>query len=400
MPARCRMTVVLAAGAICVSATGGRAADWPNWHGPTYDGHSTETGFKTAWSGELPIAWQQRIGPGFSGITTAAGRAYTCGTADGQQTLFCLDAATGKVRWQTAFEKAYRSDMGSGTRATPTIDAGRVYIFGALGTVACLDAANGSKVWSRRFDHAPHWGYAGSVLIRGRLAILTTGGQDGALRALDKQTGRTIWRCGSDGDSGYSTPYPFRFEGGDYVCGFLGKSVVIAEEKTGREVFHMPWTTDWKVNATTPIFHNGYLFVTSGYHTGCGLYRLRRSGEALEAEEVWRSKVLKNKFQTPVLYRGKLYSFDQRAFSCVDFLTGKREWRESGRHGTVLLADGHLIALTEQGRLRIGPASPASFQPTGESDVLDDRCWTVPTLSDGRLFARNMERIVCVDLRK
>lgn len=394
------MTIVLVAGAMGVWASGGRAADWPNWHGPSHDGHSTETGFKRSWNGDLPITWQRTIGPGFSGITTADGRAYTCGTADGQQTLFCLDAATGKVRWQTAFEKAYRSDMGNGTRATPTIDAGRVYIFGALGTVACLDAANGSKVWSRRFDHAPHWGYAGSVLIRGKLAILTTGGQDGALRALDKQTGRTVWHCGSDTDSGYSTPYPFRFEEVDYVCGFLGTSVVIAEEKTGREVLHMPWSTDWKVNATTPIFHDGYLFITSGYHTGCGLYRLRRAGQRLEADEVWRSKVLKNKFQTPVLYQGKLYSFDQRAFSCVDFLTGKRQWRESGRHGTVLLADGHLIALTEQGRLRIGPASPAGFQPTGETDLLDDRCWTVPTLSDGRLFARNMERIVCVDLRK
>ncbi len=265
--------------------------------------------------------------------------------------------------------------------------------------MASFDARTGTPLWQRKYDRVPQWGYSGSVLVQGNLAIVAVGGQDGGLRALDKKSGKEVWKCGSDRDAGYSTPYPFEFEGTNYVCSFLGNTVVIANIKTGREVFSMPWKTDHKVNASTPIFHDGHLFLSTGYNTGCGLYKLRKKGGKLEAREVWRSKVLMNKFQTPVLYKGKLYSYDQKAFHCVDFMTGKQEWRERGKHGTVVLANGHLLALTDQGKLRVAKASPKGFEPTGESQILDDRCWTVPTLSNGRLYARNQDRIVCVDLR-
>lgn len=376
------------------------AENWAHWRGPRYDGHSAEKNFKRAWQGDLKTLWQREIGTAYSAISCVDGRVFTCGTAKGKQVAICLDAVSGKVLWQTPFEDAYRDSMGSGTRSTPTIDEGRVYLMGARGTVVCLDADKGSQIWSRRFDHVPQWGYSGSVLIRGPLAVVATGGKGKGLRALNKTTGREVWACGADGDPGYSTPYPFTFDGTEYICSFLGKSVVIAELKAGREVLNMPWITDWKVNAATPIFHDGYLFLSSGYRTGCGLYKLRKTGDKLAADEVWRSKVLLNKFQTPVLYKGNLYSFDQKAFKCVNFLTGERRWRTRGKHGTVLLADGHLIALTAEGRLRVGKASPDGFEPTGEAAILDDRCWTVPTLYDGRLYARNLERIVCVDLRK
>lgn len=374
--------------------------DWPNWRGPGHDGRSAETDFKTAWEGNLEVVWQREIADGYAGISTSDGRVYTCGTADGNQVLFCLDAETGKTVWQAPIEGAYNNNYGNGTRGTPTIDGGRVYIMGALGTVACFDASTGSRVWERKYDRVPTWGYSGSVLVQGNLAIVAVGGEGGGLRALNKKSGKEVWKCGSDGDSGYSTPYPFEFEGKHYVCSFLGSSVVIANIKTGREVFSMPWKTDYKVNASTPIFHDGHLFLSTGYKTGCGLYKLRKKGSKLDAREVWRSKVLMNKFQTPVLYKGKLYSYDQKAFHCVDFMTGKQEWRQRGKHGTIVLANGHLLALSAQGKLRIAKASPKGFEPTAEAQILDDRCWTVPTLSNGRLYARNHERIVCVDLRE
>jgi outer membrane protein assembly factor BamB len=392
-----KVSTAVLTGSILVGSSLG--ADWPNWRGPNYDGHSSEQGFKTAWDGDLKTMWSRDIGAGYSGISLVEGRAYTCGSAGGKQVLLCLDATTGKPIWERPIEQEYQDSMGSGTRGTPTVDDGHVYVMGARGTLTCFDTGEGSQVWSRKYDHVPQWGYSGSVLIQGKLAIVVTGGADGALRALDKRTGKEVWKCGKDGDSGYSTPYPFEFQGGKYVCSFFGNSVVIAELSNGREVLNMPWVTDWKVNAATPIFHDGHLFLSSGYKTGCGLYKILKTGDKLEAREVWRSKVLMNKFQTPVLHEGKLYSFDQTAFKCVDFMTGKEEWKRRGKHGTVLFADGRLIALTAEGRLQIAKASPSGFEPTGEANILDDRCWTVPTLCDGRLYARNLERIVCIDLR-
>ena len=397
---RCFIHMVIVGGLLVTDSSLGE--DWPHWRGPGYDGHSAEKNFKTAWDDPPKTAWEHPIGAGYSGIAVVDGRVYTCGQPDGEQVLYCLDATSGKVVWETPFERAYHNNTWNGPRCTPTVNKDRVYVVGAQGTVACFKAATGKRVWGRQYKHVPQWGYSGSVLIQGKLAIVCTGGKDGALRALNKNTGEEIGKCGGDKHTGYSTPYPFEFEGGRYVCGFFGSSVIIADRKTGREVFSMPWKTDYKVNAATPIFHDGYLFLSSGYKTGCGVFKLSKDGDRLTAEKVWRSKKMRNKFQTPVLYRGKLYAFDQRGFKCLDFMTGDVQWNHRGgeyAHGSLVLANKHLVALSPEGELRIGKASPKRFNATGRAQILDGQCWTVPTLSNGRLYARNHKRIVCVDLR-
>ncbi len=314
--------------------------------------------------------------------------------------LFCLDADTGETLWRKAIESEYRDQHGSGTRATPTVDEGRVYILGAHGTLLCLDAETGSEIWTEKFDHAPQWGYAGSVLIEGQLAIATAGKSQGALAAFNKKTGEKVWQCGDD-PAGYATPYPFTFEGNRYIVGFTGTSVIIADAQDGRLVWRTPWETSYDVNASAPIFHNGHLFVSSGYRTGAGLFKLRRVGDKLAGEQVWKDKVLMNKFQSCILHEGNLYSSDQKALVCVDFLAGKERWRQHRvKHGTLVLANGHLILLTQDGQLQIAKASPAGFEPLTEAQILSGRCWTVPVLHEGRLYARNLERVVCFDLRK
>ncbi|MBK8268383.1 MAG: PQQ-like beta-propeller repeat protein [Planctomycetes bacterium] len=383
---------------LCIVTTLAHAEDWPNWRGPRYDGSSNETNFKKSWTDDLKKLWDLPIGSAYSGISVVGNRAYTCGIEKDKQTLFCIDVNNGKIIWKSPIEDNFKNEWGNGSRGTPTVNDSRVYIMGANGTVCCFEAADGKKVWSREFSNRPMWGYSSSVLIHDDLAIITPGGKDGAVRALKKSTGREAWHCGDDDSPGYSTPYPFSFDGRDYVVSFLGTGAIIADIKTGKEVARIPWKTDWNVNAATPIYHKGYLWLGSGYRTGCGVFKLSKAGDQIDAEEVWKSSVMLNKFQTPVLHDGKLYAFDERAFKCVDFKTGKLEWRERGENGTIILADGQLITLTEKGRLRIGKAPESGFTPTGEADILDDRCWTVPTLSNGKLYARNLERVVCYDL--
>lgn len=373
------------------------AEDWPHWRGPRFDGSSSETNFKKTWSGPLTKRWEQPIGSGYSGISVVGDRVYTCGIDKKKQALLCMNAADGKIFWKSIIEKNFKNEWGDGTRGTPTVEDGRVYIMGANGTFACYDAESGQKRWSHVFDNKPMWGYSGSVLVHGDLAIIAPGGKDGAMRAFNKIDGKEVWKCGSETSAGYSTPYHFSFGNRTYVVSFLGTAAVIADISNGRQVLRIPWATAWNVNAATPIYHDGHLWLGSGYHTGCGLFKLKTEGDALGVEEIWKSDVMLNKFQTPVLHEGKLYAFDERAFKCVDFLTGKLEWRDRGKNGTVILADGHLIALTEKGEIRVGKASPSGFTPTGEAEILDDRCWTVPTLSNGQLYARNLERIVCYD---
>lgn len=389
-------TVVVFLGAVLAAG-----ADWPHWRGPNHDGISAETGLQTAWTEKPPVVWEREIGSAFSAISCVGDRVYTCGTQNGQQVLLCLNADTGAVIWQTAFEPEYKERQGGdGTRGTPTVEDGRVYVQSAGGRILCCDAASGKEVWSRAFDAKPQWGYSGSILIEGDLAIAIGGDAEGVLVAMNKKTGEVVWRRGQT-PVGYSTPYPFTLGGQRYVVGFLGKSVIIVEARSGREAWSAPWETDWDVNAATPIFHDGLLFISSGYKTGAAVFRLRAAGEKVAADEVWRGKAIMAKFQTPVLHEGHLYVSDQKALRCVELATGKEKWSQRGvENGTVVLAEGSLFVLTEDGRLRIGRASPEKFAPTTDVEILSGRCWTVPTLYRGRLYARNLERIVCLKLTR
>ncbi len=387
--------VLCVSGVVCPT---GRA-DWPNFRGPNYDGISREKGLRTVWTGPMPLLWEQSLGSAFSSFACVGDKVYTCGTQDKQQVLLCLDAGTGRVVWRTALEKEFRESNGDGTRATPTVDEGRVYILGAYGRLLCADANNGRQIWSRQFHNKPTWGYAGSVLIEGGLAIASAGMNEGALVAFDKKTGEPVWKTG-DEPAGYSTPYPFTYQGRRYVVGFMADSAIIVDAKTGRQVWRMPWKTSWDVNASSPLYHDGHLFLTSGYRTGCALLKLKPDGDKLSCETVWQSKVLLNKFQSCILHSGKLYSSDQKAFKCVDFMTGEENWRINRvKHGTLILADGYLYLLTPEGQLQIGRASPEGFTALTSAEILTGRCWTVPVLHRGRLYARNLERAVCFNLK-
>ena len=384
---------------VCVPSAA-LAADWPNWRGPNHDGICSETGLRTQWDRPLPMVWEREIGASFSSFSCVDDRLYTCGTIDDQQTLFCLNAATGKVVWRLPFEKQFRdSSGGNGTRATPTVSDGRVYVLGGHGTLFCADATAGSELWRKEFHHPPRWGYSGSVLIEDETVIVSAGGEDGALVALDAATGKTKWNCGDDA-AGYATPYPFTFEGRRYIAGFMADSAILADAATGKLAWRMEWETDWGVNAATPIFHQGHLFLSSGYRHGCILLKLRSENGGPATDTIWQSRVLRNKFQSPVLWEGHLYSCDEKGLKCVEFRTGEEKWsRPRTKHGTVLIADGHLYVLTQDGTLFIAPATAAGFEPVTEAKILSGRCWTVPVIYGGRLYARNLERVVCFDLR-
>ena len=354
-----QLTVLLVATSLISNA-----ADWPHWRGPDRNGISKETGWSANWPAEGPKQlWKAKVGMGFSTFAISKGRAYITGNASDTDSVFCFDATTGKELWKHSYAapldpKYYEG----GTSATPTVDGDHVYTVSKRGIIHCLDAAKGTVVWTKNLaeelkSDMPTWGFAGSVLIEGDLAILNIGSQGAA---LDKKTGAIVWSSGKDA-SGYSTPIPISSGGEPAVMLAIKSEVVALKVKDGKELWRFPWKTQNDVNAADPILSGNKVFVSSGYNHGGGVFDISQQ----PAKEIWNTKNMRNHMASSVLWQGHLYGVDENQLRCINFDSGEVKWTDkvSGK-GSLMFADGKLIVLSERGELLVAEASPPSSNPS------------------------------------
>jgi outer membrane protein assembly factor BamB len=388
---------------VALVASLSQAADWPVWRGPTLDGISAEKDWKL--SGEPKVLWEAEVGLGFSSFVVGAGRVFTTGHADDRDSVFCLDAKTGKVIWK----HEYAADLGDkyyegGTSATPTVDGDKVYQLSRWGDLFCFEAATGKVVWEKNVQketeaNIPDWGFAGAPLVQGDLLILNVGK---AGMAVEKTTGKIVWKSETD-SAGYSTPYPITRDGKKLAIIGSGDSYVAVDVTNGTPAWSYKWNTRYGVNAADPILSGDQLFISSGYNKGCTLLKLTAS----QPEKVWESKVLKNQFNSSILIGEHLYGIDgdqnsRCSLKCVSLADGKELWSEKSiGFGSLMAADGRLIILTEKGELVIAKASAEKFDEISRAQILSGRCWSAPVLANGQLFARNTPgHVVCLDATK
>jgi len=375
------------------------AADWPNYRGPTHDGISKETGWTTAWLADGPkVLWKAKVGLGFSAVVVANNRAYTQGNAHDEDTIFCFDANKGTVVWKHSYAAPLDAKFyEGGTSATPTVDGDRVYTVSKRGIIHCLDAADGKVIWTTNLmaglnAKMPTWGFASSILIDGDLAILNFGA---AGTALDKKTGQVVWTSSPE-ESGYATPVPIGASGERAVMLAAKQDVVAVKVKDGKELWRFPWNTQYDVNAAAPIIAGSKVFASSGYNHGGGVFDVSTQ----PAKEIWNTKNMRNHFASSVLWQGHLYGVDENQLRCLVFDTGEVKWTDkvSGK-GSLILADGKLIVLSERGELLVANASPEGFKPLARAQVIGGKCWTAPTLANGKIYCRTGPGdVVCVDV--
>lgn len=378
------------------------AADWPIWRGPTHDGISAEKDWQLP--SEPKTLWQAEVGLGFSSFVVSGNRVLTTGHADGQDTVWCLDAVTGSVLWK----HSYPADLGDkyyegGTSNTPTFDGDKAYHLSRWGDLFCFEAASGKVLWEKNVQketeaNIPDWGFAGAPLVQGNLLILNVGK---AGMAVDKATGKVIWKSEVD-SAGYSTPYPITRDGRQLVIVSSADAYSAVQVQDGTPVWSHRWATRYGVNASDPILSGDRLFISTGYNKGCTLLKLTAS----QPEKIWESKVLKNQFNSSVLLDGYLYGIDgdqnsRCALKCVKLEDGSVAWEEKSiGFGSLMAADSRLIILTEKGELVIAKASSTSFDEVRRIQVLSGRCWSAPVLANGRLYVRNAPgKVLCLEAR-
>jgi len=382
------------------------ANDWPHWRGPDRSGISTENGWADSWPASGPaIAWKAQVGLGFSSFAVSGGRAFTVGHADEKDTVFCFDAATGKVVWK----HSYPADLGDkyfegGTTGSPTIDGDNVFWLSRWGDTFCFNAADGKIIWSKNVQQVtkarlPDWGFTGAPLVLDNKLILNVGE---AGLALDKKTGAILWQSATK-SAGYSTPLPSKRGNDTLVVVGSGQAYVAVNAQDGKEAWRIKWLTQYGVNSTDPIIEGDRVFLCTGYGKGATLFKI--GGPA--PEEVWKSKTFHTQLNGAVLYRGHLYGVDgdtteKASLKCLDFATGTEKWKQPNfGTGGLIIADGKIIALSAAGELMVAPASPDGFKPVARAQVLGGKSWTAPVLADGRIYCRNSRgEIAVIDVRK
>jgi outer membrane protein assembly factor BamB len=396
---------------LCVASLA-PAADWPQFLGLQRDGVSAETGMPQSWpAAGPPIVWQRQVGDGFSAPVVQERRLILFHRVGDEEIVECLDAGTGKEQWKFSYRSRYEDDFGKGNgpRATPVIAGKRVYTVGAEGMLHCLDLESGKKLWAHNLVaeyQVPRnfFGVGSSPLAEGGLLLVNVGGKEAGIVAFAQETGREIWRATRDGAS-YASPVAATLDGRRSAIFFTREGIVLLDPPTGAVKFQMRWRArgNASVNATTPVVIGNRVLFSASYETGALLLSVGR-----KVEPLWKSdEALSSHYSNIISHEGHLYGFDGRQESgarlrCVETATGKVKWsRDDFGCGTMVLAEGNLLVLTERGDLVLVEASPARYHERARAHVLD----TLPTrahlaLANGLLYGRDGSKLVCWNLRK
>ena len=393
------LSVVLT-GSIALADT----ADWPHWLGPDRNGISGQK--ELTWPAIGPaILWRAKIGAGFSSIVAAGNHVVAMGNKSGLETIGCYDADDGKEIWRHAYKADLVDNLHEGGPcATPAIHQGRVYTVGKEGAFLCLQLTDGKIIWQvdLRKDlgvKLPEWGFTSSPVILGNRVIL----QAGPTAAFDLSTGKLLWKSTAEKPA-YGTPTIFGRSGKMLLAVLNTTHLLILDAADGKELAGVTWKTSFDTNAATPIVVGDKIFVSTGYDKGCALYQF--TGDQLNP--IYKNKTMRNHMNASILLEGHLYGFDGNSHRselvdliCMDMATGTANWRQNGLGcGSLLIAAGKLVILTDEGTLVLAEAAAAGYKELGRIRVLTGRCWTMPALSRGRLYCRNADGdLVCVDMQ-
>jgi outer membrane protein assembly factor BamB len=276
-----------------------------------------------------------------------------------------------------------------------------VYALGALGQLTALSAQDGKKIWAHNLktefgSEIPQWGTSTQPLVEKDLLIVDVGGDSGqSIMAFQKKNGTIQWKTHTD-KQGYSTPIAVTVNGTRQILVFTGTTLVSVSPQ-GNVLWNYPWRTSYDANIASPIFvAPDKVFISSSYDVGAALLQIK--GNSIQ--EIWKSRIMKNHFNSSVVDGNDLYGFDDATLKCIDVMTGVEKWKQSGfGKGSLILADGHLIVLSERGKLALVEATPTAYKEVASFQAMDGKCWTMPTLANGKLYLRNQKSLVSFDLK-
>lgn len=402
-----------------------QGASWLQWGGATRDFVVRGAPLADAWPSAGPKeVWRRTLGEGHSTILVEDGRLYTMyrpvrETASSpwaeEEMVVALDASTGRTLWEHRYAaRPLDFKYGAGPHATPLIVGDRIFTVGTNNQLFALDKKTGRPVWSH--DLVREYG-AQETLIRcpvkagmsasplafGNMVIVLAGGAGQTVMAFDQATGALVWKSG-DLNVAQASPILIDVDGETQVVVLGGQAVSGFDPRNGRLLWTHPHDTRYDMNMGTPLWGpDNLLFITSAYDNGSRLLHLRREEGVTRVEERWHSRRLRVQFTTSVrmgdFIVGSSGDFGPTFLTAVDVQTGEVLWQDRGfSRANLMLADGKLIVLDEDGRLALARASRAGLEVLAESKVLESWSWTTPTLVGSTLYVRDKKTIAKLEL--
>jgi len=403
------------------SATG---KDWPQFRGPERDGKSSETGIIKSWESKAPaLVWMgEGMGSGYAAVAVVGDRLYTTGDQKDGQAVVAVNAKDGKVVWSTTLTEGPPKHGFDGSRCTPTVVGDHLWVTTSNGQIACL-TTDGKVVWKKDFKEwggrmMSGWGFAESVLVDGNAAVFTPGGPDAMMVALDKDTGKELWKSkvpkfgdnkGKDG-AGYSSIVISQGAGVKQYVQMTGHGVIGVRASDGKFLWGYDKTANDTANISSPVIVGAdHVFSSSAYGAGAGLVKLSKDGDGVKAEEVYflDRDQLQNHHGGMVLVNGYVYCGHKQNggdLVCIDIKTGKFAWGPIKGLGkgsaAVTYADGHLIFRYQNGLVALVAANPKEFKLEGtfKQEFQQKDSWAYPVVSGGKLYLREQDKLMCYQL--
>ncbi len=403
---------------LLLSAGPASGDDWPQWRGPQRDGISKETGLLKEWPKDGPkLLWQMKdLGQGYSTPAVVGDRLYLISNKGlDEEYVEARNVADGKQAWSQRIGKVGNPDQGPSypaARSTPTVDGEWLYAMGSDGDLVCLDAKTGKPRWQKNvrkdFGGKPGtWAYSESPLIDGDVLVCTPGGADATMVALNKQSGDVIWKCAVPGGdaAGYASAIAVDAGGVKQYVNFLGKGLVGVDAKTGKFLWRYDRTAKGSpANIPTPVARDGHVY-SAANRAGGALVKLVADQGKVEPQEVYFDNKLPSAIGGFVLVGDHLYGTTQ-VLVCAEFKTGQVRWTDrSIGAGSVCYADGRLYLHGENGDVALVEATPdgyrekGRFTPPDQPDRGRSKAWTYPVICDRRLYIRDMNSLWCYDIQ-
>jgi outer membrane protein assembly factor BamB len=404
--------------------TAGSASDWSQWRGPERDGVSRERGLLKQWPAGGPnLLWQVNdIGDGYSTPAVVGSRIYLMSNR-GMENEFvqALSTKDGKPVWTTRVGNVGNPNQNppyAKARSTPTVDGDLVYALGSDGDLACLEAKSGKIRWSKNirkeFGGQPgDWAYAESPLIDGDLVVVTPGGAEATMAALNKRTGAVAWKSAIPGGdpAGYASAIAVEGGGRRQYVQLLPKGLVGVDAKTGQFLWRYKDAAKGPAQYFTPVGREGHVYC-GALGVGGVLLRLKPEGAGVAAEQVYFTRGLPNGIGGAVLVGDTIYGTEAGAkLVAAEFATGKVKWQaDSTGWASIAYADGLLFLHGVNGDFVLAEATPEGYREKGrftppnqpakkKVGAFPEMAFAYPVIAGGRLYIRDLGTLWAYDIK-